>query len=145
MGVGLGHAGVFVGFVNTSSTECSLRGRPRVKLVTAEGEALSLPQKDGTYITDNDDTERVVLVPGLPVPTARTDLERGHALLPFEWMACRPQPKIGTIVVSLRRGGGSLSVPVGPRGIGTSGEPMCWPGRTVEPWLAVGTYENAPF
>jgi hypothetical protein len=144
-GIGLGHAGVFVGFTNTSSTKCSLRGRPVVTLMTAGGETLPLRQKGGTYINDSDDNERVVLAPGLRLRTDRAELKRGQALLVFEWMACRPQPKIGRIGVSVRRGGAEMSVPVGPRGIPTSGEPMCWPGQRPQPWLAVGTFENVPY
>ncbi|HET6770158.1 MAG TPA: DUF4232 domain-containing protein, partial [Actinomycetota bacterium] len=124
----LGHTGVSLGFANTSSTKCSLRGRPAVTLITGSGEALLLRQKGGTYFTDNDD-ERVVLTPRLPLPTDRTELKSGQALLIFEWMACRPQPRIARIVVSLQRRGRAISIPVTGRGIATSGEPMCGPDR----------------
>lgn len=112
--------------------------------ITASGEALLLRQKGGTYFTDNDDDEWVVLAPRLPLPTDGTGLKSGQALLVFEWMACRPQPRIARIVVSLRRGGRTITIPVTGRGIVTSGEPMCAPDRTVKPWVAVGTFENAP-
>lgn len=145
IGAALGHTGIFVGFANTSSTTCSLRGRPFVTLITANGEALSLRQRGGTYITDNDDDERVALAPGLRLPTDRTQLKPGQALLPFEWMACPPQPRIARILVSLERGGRTVAIPVTARGTLSSGEAMCWPGHRPQPWLAVGTFENVPF
>ena len=145
IGAALGHTGIFVGFANTSSTRCSLRGRPSVTLITASGEDLLLRQRGGTYITDNDDDERVSLAPGLPLPTDRTKLRPGQALLVFEWMACPPQPNIGRIVISIRQGGRTNGIPVTSRGNLTSGEAMCWPGHTPKPWLSVGTFENLPF
>jgi hypothetical protein len=139
----LGHTGVFLGFANLSSARCVLKGTPIVRLVTTEGETLSLRQESGVYFTDNDDSERVALSPELPLPAnPAEDLRLGHGLLVLEWMACPPQPRIARILVSPQRGGGTISIPVGTDRIPTSGAPMCAPDRTVDPWLAVGTFEE---
>jgi uncharacterized protein DUF4232 len=136
----LGHTGVILGFANTSSTQCVLEGIPLVRLVTAEGQALSLRQESGVYFTDNDG-DGVALHPGLPLAAdPAEDLGLGQALLVFEWMACPPQPRIARILLKLPEGG-TISIPR-DNGVMSSGAPMCAPDRTVEPWLAVGTFES---
>lgn len=138
----LGHVGVFLGVANASSTECALQGMPLVRLVTTEGETLPLRQEGGVYFSDNG-PERVALEPGLGLPADPTaELRPGQALIAFEWLACPPQPRIAEILLSPSGEEGTITIPIGSGGIMTSGFPMCEQGETVEPWLAVGNFQN---
>lgn len=142
IGAATGHIIVLLGFANASSTPCALQGMPLVRLVTTEGETLSLRREGGVFYPDNG-PERVHLEPRIPLPMdSGGDLRPGQALLAFEWLACPPQPRIAEILLSHSAEDGTITVPLGSGGIMTSGAPMCEQGEPVEPWLAIGNFQS---
>lgn len=141
-GAATGHIIHFLGFANTSASECALQGSPKISLVTPGGDVLALPQTGDVFYVAHG-PERVALRPGAAQPTdPESDVPPGQGVVAFEWTACPPQPRIAMIVVALPDDGGKVSVRPGRNGIGTSGHAFCEPGEKIEPHLAVGNVHN---
>ena len=110
-----------IGVRNISRTDCYVKGRPHVRLLTTGGSP-SLWSSGTTFFPDEGVIE-ILLTPKTPTPKVDSEIKPGQATLGFSYFDCDPRDRFDRVVVEF--GGHRFVAMVDPSLIGATGLPAC--------------------
>ena len=105
-----------------SRTRCYIKGKPHVRLITADGRAFPWSRPGSTYFPDDGSIE-ILLTPDTRFPNPGEEIATGLAELGFSYFDCDAKVKIARIIVQFS--GRSFSTNLPPNSVGSTGLPAC--------------------
>jgi hypothetical protein len=121
--LGGGAAGSYlnrIAFIDTSTQDCFVQGRPSVVLITADGKSLPASVDQARRFPD-DGPLKISLQAGIQFPAGEGTMIPGQAYLGIEWHDCNTSDRIAHVVISMPDG--PLDIPVD--GLQTTGQAAC--------------------